>query len=180
MLKKVVDAYAERDQFGDYALWRRNKSRYGAELLTCCSRGAMERMRMPGGEQEAILVGVSRGLSYWSFGGHYFGTQETLSADDVVALAMEVENRKRLRLEKAHALRAMREQLDHKTKRDPIPSEIRVSIWQRDGGRCAECGDKENLEFDHVIPLAMGGSNTERNLQLLCASCNRRKGATLG
>lgn len=36
-----------------------------------------------------------------------------------------------------------------------------------------------NLEYDHIVPLAMGGSNTERNLQLLCADCNREKGASL-
>jgi 5-methylcytosine-specific restriction endonuclease McrA len=57
---------------------------------------------------------------------------------------------------------------------------VKVAVWQRDAGRCVECGSQEDLEFDHVIPLAMGGSNTERNLQLLCAACNRRKGATLG
>ncbi|MGH9199405.1 MAG: HNH endonuclease [Acidimicrobiia bacterium] len=34
-------------------------------------------------------------------------------------------------------------------------------------------------EFDHIIPLATGGSNTERNVQLLCESCNRQKGARI-
>jgi len=31
-----------------------------------------------------------------------------------------------------------------------------------------------------VIPIAMGGSSAASNLQLLCDSCNREKGATLG
>ncbi len=55
-----------------------------------------------------------------------------------------------------------------------------ILVWQRDGGRCVECDSQRELEYDHVIPLAMGGSTTDRNLQLLCAPCNRRKGATLG
>lgn len=54
-----------------------------------------------------------------------------------------------------------------------------MAVWQRDGGRCVDCASQQDLEYDHVIPLAMGGSNTDRN-QLLCEVCNRRKGASLG
>lgn len=63
------------------------------------------------------------------------------------------------------------------TPREPIPEHIRMFVWQRDRGRCVKCNCQERLEFDHVIPLAKGGSNTERNIQLLCESCNRAKGA---
>ena len=38
-----------------------------------------------------------------------------------------------------------------------------------------KCGSGENLEIDHVVPLARGGSNRLENLQLLCRDCNRRK-----
>ena len=59
--------------------------------------------------------------------------------------------------------------------RTKIPSQVRIFVWQRDGGRCVECNSNENLEYDHIIPFAKGGSNTERNLQLLCGPCNRLK-----
>jgi len=59
--------------------------------------------------------------------------------------------------------------------REPIPEEVKFVVWRRDGGRCVKCGSKENLEFDHIIPLSKGGSNTERNIQLLCEKCNREK-----
>src|SRR5262249_29876941 len=62
-------------------------------------------------------------------------------------------------------------------KRQPIPHEVKDRVWRRDEGRCVSCGSQELLEFDHIIPLAMGGSNTERNLQLLCERCNREKAA---
>jgi hypothetical protein len=63
--------------------------------------------------------------------------------------------------------------------REHIPDEIKVFVWQRDQGRCVRCGSKERLEYDHIIPIAKGGSNTARNIQLLCEKCNRSKGAKI-
>jgi hypothetical protein len=65
------------------------------------------------------------------------------------------------------------------TPREPIPEHVKMFVWQRDRGRCVKCGSQERLEYDHVISLAKGGSNTERNLQLLCESCNRTKGSNI-
>jgi 5-methylcytosine-specific restriction endonuclease McrA len=52
-------------------------------------------------------------------------------------------------------------------------------VWRRDGRTCVQCAAVADLEFDHIFPLALGGANTARNLQLLCAACNRLKGGTL-
>ena len=51
--------------------------------------------------------------------------------------------------------------------------------FRRDEGRCQQCGSTELLQFDHVIPFTMGGSNEPENLQLLCSRCNREKGGVL-
>jgi Holliday junction DNA helicase RuvB len=61
--------------------------------------------------------------------------------------------------------------------RQVIPDDVKIFVWQRDGGRCVKCGSNERLEYDHIIPVAKGGSNTARNIQLLCETCNRSKGA---
>jgi hypothetical protein len=57
--------------------------------------------------------------------------------------------------------------------------EVRHAVWRRDQGQCVRCGSQHSLEFDHIIPVSKGGSNTERNLQLLCERCNREKSATI-
>jgi hypothetical protein len=59
--------------------------------------------------------------------------------------------------------------------RSVIPEIVRHEVWRRDQGKCVECNSQINLEFDHIIPFSKGGSNTARNLQLLCESCNRAK-----
>jgi 5-methylcytosine-specific restriction endonuclease McrA len=45
--------------------------------------------------------------------------------------------------------------------------------------RCAYCRTKLGTahHVDHIQPLARGGSNDRRNLQMLCVPCNRHKAA---
>lgn len=56
-----------------------------------------------------------------------------------------------------------------------IPRDVRQRVWQRYGARCAECGAEDYLEYDHIIPVAKGGSNSDANVQLLCRRCNLKK-----
>ena len=67
-----------------------------------------------------------------------------------------------------------------KTPRISIPQNIKDKVWNRDGGKCVQCGSNENIEFDHIIPFSKGGSSTYRNLQILCEKCNRSKSSKIG
>lgn len=53
----------------------------------------------------------------------------------------------------------------------------RIMLMQ--GSRCAACmvSIAEKYHADHIVPLAGGGSNHPWNIQLLCPTCNLRKGA---
>lgn len=58
-----------------------------------------------------------------------------------------------------------------------IPQDVLIAVSVRDQGRCVSCGATTDLHFDHKIPWSRGGTNSENNIQLMCGSCNRRKGA---
>jgi 5-methylcytosine-specific restriction endonuclease McrA len=54
-------------------------------------------------------------------------------------------------------------------------------LMTKQRGKCAHSWCRKSLKnghhVDHVLPLALGGSNDRSNLQLLCESCNCSKGA---
>ena len=57
-----------------------------------------------------------------------------------------------------------------------IPADVKLAVWKRDNGCCVECGSKDNLHFDHIIPYSKGGSSlVADNIQLLCARHNLEK-----
>jgi 5-methylcytosine-specific restriction endonuclease McrA len=68
---------------------------------------------------------------------------------------------------------------DQSRRRDVIPDDVKQMVWMRDGGRCPQCGAQDELQFDHIIRVTMGGSSSPENLQILCSPCNRRKSAGL-
>lgn len=49
-------------------------------------------------------------------------------------------------------------------------------LMERYGEKCLDCGTNEELLVDHIIPLSRGGDSDIENLQVLCRTCNFRKG----
>jgi 5-methylcytosine-specific restriction protein A len=61
-----------------------------------------------------------------------------------------------------------------------IPMRVKARIWLRCGGKCALTGRKlrsGEADFDHIVPLSMGGAHAEANLQLVCRVAHREKTA---
>lgn len=52
-------------------------------------------------------------------------------------------------------------------------------LFELQKGKCACCGKSlgDNYHMDHIMPLALGGSNTDDNIQLLTPRCNMQKSA---
>ncbi len=57
------------------------------------------------------------------------------------------------------------------------PTAVVADLQNRQKGMCAICSVrlKGKFHIDHIMPLARGGENLPRNLQLLCVPCNLSK-----
>ena len=62
-----------------------------------------------------------------------------------------------------------------------IPKRLRYEILRRDNHACRYCGaaaPDARLTVDHVIPVALGGTDEPSNLVTACEPCNSGKSAT--
>jgi hypothetical protein len=126
----------------------------------------------------AVYKHAETGRTWWLFNGEFWVENEGYSQEHMTLLLLAKQYEKQQKLERA-AARVRRGSSPSPVRRQPIPDDVKQFVWQRDGGRCVICGKQELLEYDHIIPVAKGGGNTARNLQLLCEACNRSKGANL-
>jgi hypothetical protein len=113
----------------------------------------------------------------WMFRDCFYWDDEGLAVEDVKALLLQRIRKRARQLATAHSL--MRAEQNGLAVRTPVPVDIRRAVFERDGGRCVDCEGSFDLQYDHVIPVSLGGATTIENLQLLCADCNRKKGAAL-
>jgi hypothetical protein len=125
------------------------------------------------------LAGIGE-RTYWYFQDCFYWEDDGLDADELYALLVSRQQRERGRIERAKAMVSIGMQpQDQVRRRDVIPDDVKQFVWLRDGVSCQHCGSQVELQFDHVIPVALGGSSNAENLQILCGPCNRRKSAGL-
>ena len=62
----------------------------------------------------------------------------------------------------------------------------RKRAFKRDHHRCVNCGTKENLTIDHIVPYSLwrkafgkGTTSTINNYQVMCNTCNNEKADTI-
>jgi 5-methylcytosine-specific restriction endonuclease McrA len=143
------------------------------------SAAAYERLlRLAEDEPQLVLDDLERKRRWWFFAGEAYREDEGYDATQMKALIRERQGQKTRRVRRAVALMQQHDP-PASPQRDVIAEEVRLAVWRRDAGRCVSCGSKERLQFDHVIPVALGGAGTVENLQLLCGTCNCAKGASL-
>lgn len=67
-------------------------------------------------------------------------------------------------------------QPDGRHRRNRPSSRLKRWILENQDGLCLGCALRlEQVEFDHVVPLGLGGGNNPDNWAALCPSCHKRK-----
>lgn len=126
-----------------------------------------------------LPITTIRGRRYWLFESKMYWENDGLTADKVYAVLVTRQQRVKQQIERAQATVAMGSSPRSSAARRAIPDDLKQYIWTRDQGQCRACGSTTELQYDHIIPLKMGGSNNAENLQILCGPCNRSKSAGL-
>ena len=104
----------------------------------------------------------------------YNEKSQTFSVDEIYALLKKLNNKNGKFFNDKDIWDAI-----CRVERGKVSNKIRFAIYNRDGYRCRMCGASgrfNQLEIDHIIPIAKGGKTTYDNLQTLCHKCNVEKG----
>ena len=63
----------------------------------------------------------------------------------------------------------------------PVPSRVRLRVFDAKGGRCHKCTRKiwigESWTCEHIVAICNGGKNRETNLGCTCCNCLQEKNA---
>jgi hypothetical protein len=72
-----------------------------------------------------------------------------------------------------------REHLERAGRRSGTRNLTSSQILRKSAGRCYICGiplSVQTMQWEHVIPLSLGGAHSDENLMAACDVCNSRKG----
>jgi hypothetical protein len=131
-----------------------------------------------GQKRAPVAVGRVGERTFWWFQNRFYWDNDGLAQEEIYALLITRQQRERQRIQMAQATVAIGA-APRPASRAAIPDDVKQFVFARDGGRCRQCGATYDLQFDHIISVALGGGSTADNLQILCGPCNRRKGAGL-
>jgi len=72
--------------------------------------------------------------------------------------------------------RSKKKEKSKEAKKSFIPEAVKFDVLNRQNRRCAMCGRFLRIyEFDHMVPVALGGTSDVNNIQALCPECHRLK-----
>lgn len=170
-LRRISSGHIESSGFWVFKRWKFfYTKRNWFDLPNSAFRHIRQRLETSG----AARIGQDNDrVMWWTHSGLFWADAE-LTDEEVELLLFDRERRRDAKFDRLRKIRARETDLAG-ARRERIPDEVRAFVWERDEGRCVTCGAKDDLQFDHVIPVARGGGASVDNIQILCGDCNRQK-----
>lgn len=155
-----------------YGHYKADISSYSEKRLLKCEKAEVNRLLLKQPKPFAVLVRLTRtninGVKQES-------KSQTFSAKEISTILAQLRQKR--------GSFYLNEDIWHaicRVERGKVTNKMRFSIYARDGYRCRMCGRSgrnNDLEIDHIYPIAKGGKTEYSNLQTLCHKCNQKKGA---
>jgi len=174
-LRRVMGARLEKSGFWVWATYRIYYTRTQCFTLTPTEYRRANNARA---EHGLALIGEDGDRTFWWSDQGYYWAEADLDAEAVELLLWNRQRRQSSQLDRLRKARVNATDLET-SRRARIPDDVKVLVWERDDGRCVQCGVEDDLQFDHVIPVAKGGGVAAENIQILCGDCNRAKSASI-
>ena len=150
---------------------------HSADHYVSCSREQYEHLSRVQ-RTNPVQLAAKEGRRWWWYRDRFWWVDGSLSAGEVESTILTLDlssESQREAFERAQA--NLLGGNDAASAEDVVPDHVRREVWIRDRGRCVDCGVASSLAFDHVLPVALGGSNTALNLELRCRPCQLRRRA---
>lgn len=161
--------------YDDYIDLLKKSDKQPVELKRYFSKATGIGAALLGVDSQPKIFSQFKNISQWLYKGFVYEIQGHYSEGEIRLLILEDFDKERRLFEKLRAKFDDVTSDDLNYDRPRIPEKVRIEVWRRDGGKCARCGSREKLEYDHIVPISKGGSNTARNIELLCEKHNRSK-----
>ena len=162
MLRRAENVALYRTMFGRVTV-QVGKKQYTLTRRPTKERWLADRARQ---QNEPVLVLSTADRNLWEFQNRFYWDNDGLNAGQIYALLVTRNMRERQRIERAQAVVSMGH-LPRGQVRGAIPDDLKQYVWHRDEGRCRHCGNQHELQYDHIIPLSMGGATTEESPDLV-------------
>ncbi len=160
------------------------KEKYSLQISRAQAIVAKENLSVPAPlffYEDVVSKQITKRMMLFFYQNNWYYTFDDIDIQDAIVLveATYKYEKEKLQREVEHAKGILSADTLVREDSRTISDSVKTVVWNRDGGRCVQCGSQKNLEFDHVIPFSKGGSNTARNIQILCQDCNRKKGSNI-
>jgi hypothetical protein len=123
-----------------------------------------------------VLVGKHGGRRWWWYADRFWWDDARLSARQIETLVVRADHAELRRADElTRARRAILGEERTSVSPEGVSPVVRFAVWCRDRGSCVDCGTRQDVGYDRIVPFSKGGWRWIANVELRCARCSERR-----